>query len=47
MRHEALLARNPRTVMQVRNLARVDAAERQRIAPRAEAIRQRRRLPGF
>jgi deoxyribodipyrimidine photolyase-related protein len=39
MRHEALLAANPRTVMQVRNLARVDAAERERIAARAEAIR--------
>jgi deoxyribodipyrimidine photolyase-related protein len=39
MRHEALLAANPRTVMQVRNLARVDAAERARIAARAEAIR--------
>ncbi|MBL8333518.1 MAG: cryptochrome/photolyase family protein, partial [Rubrivivax sp.] len=39
MRHEALLAANPRTVMQVRNLARVDEAERQRIRQRAEALR--------
>jgi deoxyribodipyrimidine photolyase-related protein len=39
-RHEALLAKNPRTVMQVRNLARVSADERERIAARAEAIRR-------
>ncbi|HET9978418.1 MAG TPA: cryptochrome/photolyase family protein, partial [Burkholderiaceae bacterium] len=39
MRHEAMLAQNPRTVMQVKNLARVGADERQRIAERAAAIR--------
>lgn len=39
MRHEALLARNPRMVMQVRNLARLDAAERARIRERAAQIR--------
>ena len=39
MRHEALLAVNPRTVMQVKNLARVGADERLRIVQRAEAIR--------
>ena len=39
LRHEALLAQNPRTVMQVKNLARLDAAERARIAARAAAIR--------
>jgi deoxyribodipyrimidine photolyase-related protein len=38
-RHETMLARNPRTVMQVRNLARVPAEERARIAQRAAAIR--------
>jgi deoxyribodipyrimidine photolyase-related protein len=40
MRHEALLAKNPRTVMQVKNLARVAPEERARIAERARAIRQ-------
>ncbi len=39
MRHEARLTANPRTVMQVRNLARVDAAERGRIVHRAAQIR--------
>jgi deoxyribodipyrimidine photolyase-related protein len=39
MRHEARLAANPRTVMEVRNLARVDAAERRAIGERAAAIR--------
>ena len=39
VRHEKLLAGNPRTVMQVKNLARVDAAERERIGRRAAAIR--------
>jgi deoxyribodipyrimidine photolyase-related protein len=40
MRHEAMLAKNPRTVMQVKNLARLGADERQRIAARAAAIRR-------
>jgi deoxyribodipyrimidine photolyase-related protein len=40
VRHEALLAANPRTVMQVKNLQRLDAAERARIAERAGAIRR-------
>ena len=39
-RHEAMLAANPRTVMQVKNLQRLDAAERARIAERAGAIRR-------
>jgi deoxyribodipyrimidine photolyase-related protein len=39
-RHEERLAKNPRTVMQVRNLARVSADEQQRIAERAAAIRR-------
>jgi deoxyribodipyrimidine photolyase-related protein len=39
-RHEAMLAKNPRTVMQVKNLARVSADERARIAERAAAIRR-------
>jgi deoxyribodipyrimidine photolyase-related protein len=39
-RHEAMLAKNPRTVMQVKNLARVSADERRRVAERAAAIRR-------
>jgi deoxyribodipyrimidine photolyase-related protein len=39
-RHEAMLAKNPRTVMQVKNLARVGADERRRISARAAAIRR-------
>ncbi len=39
-RHEALLARNPRMALQVKNLARLDAAERARVAERAAAIRR-------
>ena len=37
--HEALLAKNPRTVMQVKNLARVDAPARAAIQAQAKAIR--------
>jgi deoxyribodipyrimidine photolyase-related protein len=40
MRHEQVLAKNPRTVMQVRNLARVAPEERAQIAERAQAIAQ-------
>ena len=39
MRHEAMLAANPRTVMQVKNLARLGDDERARIVQRAEEIR--------
>ena len=39
MRHEALLAANPRTVMQVRNLARVDEPQRRAIRERASIVR--------
>jgi len=39
LRHEALLAKNPRMVMQVKNLARIDAKERERIQVQAERIR--------
>ena len=39
LRHERSLAANPRTVMQVRNLARVDDAERERIRARAADVR--------
>jgi deoxyribodipyrimidine photolyase-related protein len=39
-RHETMLAKNPRTVMQVRNLARVPADERARVGERAAAIRR-------
>ena len=40
IRHEASLARNPRTVMQVKNLARLDDAERQRIQRQAALLRE-------
>jgi deoxyribodipyrimidine photolyase-related protein len=39
LRHEALLAANPRMVMQVRNLARLSADERARIRAQAAAHR--------
>ena len=39
LRHEQRLAANPRTVMQVRNLARVSEDERARIQTQAQAIR--------
>jgi len=39
LRHETMLAANPRTMMQVRNLARIDGDERLRIARRADDIR--------
>jgi deoxyribodipyrimidine photolyase-related protein len=39
MRHEAMLLRNPRMSLQVKNLARVSEAERQAIADRATALR--------
>jgi deoxyribodipyrimidine photolyase-related protein len=39
LRHEELLARNPRTVMQVKNLARVSAEDKQAIAAQAAALR--------
>jgi deoxyribodipyrimidine photolyase-related protein len=38
-RHEATLARNPRMALQVKNLARLDPAERAAVAQRAAAIR--------
>jgi deoxyribodipyrimidine photolyase-related protein len=40
MRHEAVLAKNPRMVMQVRNLARLNEAQKAAITERAEAIRR-------
>ncbi|MCZ8252125.1 MAG: cryptochrome/photolyase family protein [Hylemonella sp.] len=40
LRHEARLAANPRTALQVKNLARLDATERQAIEQRADAIRR-------
>ena len=40
MRHEATLAKNPRMALQVKNLARMDAAQRQEVALRAAAIRR-------
>jgi deoxyribodipyrimidine photolyase-related protein len=39
-RHEALLARNPRMALQVRNLLRLAPAERRAIADRAAALRR-------
>ncbi len=40
LRHEARLAANPRTVLQVRNLARLDAPERASVQARADALRR-------
>jgi deoxyribodipyrimidine photolyase-related protein len=40
MRHEATLARNPRMALQVKNLARLDAAERLAVQTRADSIRR-------
>jgi deoxyribodipyrimidine photolyase-related protein len=40
MRHERRLAGNPRMALQVKNLARLDAAERGAVVARAEAIRR-------
>jgi len=40
MRHQALLARNPRMALQVKNLARLSAADRQAVSERAAAIRR-------
>jgi deoxyribodipyrimidine photolyase-related protein len=39
-RHEALLAKNPRMALQVKNLVRLAPAERQAIADRAAALRR-------
>lgn len=40
MRHEALLARNPRMALQVKNVARLSDAQRLAVAERAAAIRR-------
>jgi len=40
MRHEAALAKNPRMALQVKNLARMNAAQRQQVVERASAIRR-------
>ncbi|QAZ41042.1 cryptochrome/photolyase family protein [Methylibium sp. Pch-M] len=40
MRHEAMLAGNPRMVLQVKNLARLDEAQREAIRDRARALRR-------
>lgn len=40
LRHETLLARNPRTALQVKNLARLDVTERAAVVARAGAIRR-------
>ena len=39
-RHETVLAKNPRMALQVKNLARMDAGQRQDVAARAAAIRR-------
>jgi deoxyribodipyrimidine photolyase-related protein len=39
MRHEARLAGNPRMALQVKNMARLDALEKQAVVARADAIR--------
>jgi len=40
MRHEALLQKNPRMALQVKNVARLSDAQRQAVTQRAEAIRR-------
>jgi len=40
MRHERRLSENPRMALQVKNLARLDASQRQAIAERAAALRR-------
>jgi deoxyribodipyrimidine photolyase-related protein len=40
MRHEALLAKNPRMALQVKNLARMDEAQKGDVVARAAAIRR-------
>jgi deoxyribodipyrimidine photolyase-related protein len=40
MRHEATLAKNPRMALQLKNLTRLDATQRQQLAVRAAAIRR-------
>jgi deoxyribodipyrimidine photolyase-related protein len=40
MRHAEMLAKNPRMALQVKNLARLDAEQRQGVAARAAAIRR-------
>lgn len=40
MRHEAVLAKNPRMALQVKNLSRMDAAQKAAVAERAAAIRR-------
>ena len=40
MRHEVTLAKNPRMALQVKNLARMDARQRQEVVARAAAIRR-------
>ncbi len=45
MRHEALLAKNPRMALQVKNLARLGAAEKQAVRDRAAAIRRNEVVP--
>ena len=41
-RHQTLLAKNPRMALQVKNLERIPAAERQAIAERAAQVRASR-----
>jgi deoxyribodipyrimidine photolyase-related protein len=40
MRHEALLAKNPRMVMQIRNVNRLSAADRKAIQAQAQQHRK-------
>ena len=40
MRHEALLLKNPRMALQVKNVARLNDAQRQAVTQRARAIRR-------
>ena len=43
MRHEKMLAGNPRMIMQVRNLVRISEPKKKAIQVQAEGIRERYR----
>ena len=40
MRHEAMLAKNPRLALQVKNLARLTVPQKQAVSERAATIRR-------
>jgi len=45
LRHEARLVKNPRMALQVKNLARLDAAQRRAVTERAQALRTQPNQP--